>query len=349
MVNIGAEDQIRSSLPLQVVAAVIRRRDGFILLSLRREDADQGGLWEFPGGKTEAGERAVDALARELKEELGISISRTMPLIRTLHYYPDKAVSLTVHEVTEWEGAPSGCEGQELRWLPPDQLDTLNFPAANVPVTVAVRLPRLTLVTPPLGSSDGQFLSRLERCIESGIRLVQLRMVETDPLRRTRVARAALDLCRVHGALLMINGSPREAMELGADGVHLSSRRLLQMATRPVPATMLMSAACHNAAELRHAETVGADFVYISPVRATATHPDASPLGWHGLRALVRSAGMPVFALGGMRARDTLLALRFGCQGVAMMSGVWDNQRPEEIVNAVTQAARSAAYTARER
>lgn len=150
MANTGAESPPARPVPLRVVAAVIRRDDGAILLSLRAAHADQGGLWEFPGGKLEAGERDIDGLARELREELGITIRRARPLISVLHAYPQREVALTVLDVDAWQGEPHGREGQAIRWVRPDELDTLDFPAANLPVTTAARLPRLLLQTAAL-------------------------------------------------------------------------------------------------------------------------------------------------------------------------------------------------------
>ena len=173
------------------MAAVIRRADRAILLSLRAAGANQGGLWEFPGGKLEPGERDIDGLARELREELGIAIVRGLPVIRVLHRYPDKLVSLSVMEVTDWEGVPGGREGQEIRWVQPNELAALRFPAANLPVTAAVSLPRLALVAPTPGPCEAAFLSRLAQCLAAGVRLVLLRLDEPDLARRRRVAAAA--------------------------------------------------------------------------------------------------------------------------------------------------------------
>ncbi|MEL0028069.1 MAG: 8-oxo-dGTP diphosphatase MutT, partial [Perlucidibaca sp.] len=136
-----------------VVAAVIRGRDGRILLARRPEGVHQGGLWEFPGGKVEAGEAESDALVRELQEELGITPSRSLPLIRIRHDYPDKRVELAVWDVSVFLGedavaGSTGREGQQIAWFRPDELSGLDFPAANVAIVAAARLPASWRITP---------------------------------------------------------------------------------------------------------------------------------------------------------------------------------------------------------
>lgn len=333
--------------PLRVAAAVIRRGDGAVLLSLRPRHADQGGLWEFPGGKLEAREREIDGLARELDEELGIRIERATPVIRVRHRYPSRAVELSVFEVDQWQGEPSGREGQAIGWFAPAALAGLDFPAANLPITRAVGLPRLVLVTPPLGEDASAYLARLEACLDAGVRLVQLRLREADAARARRVTREAVRLSEQHDARLLVNGLPGEAHAAGAHGVHLSSARLRQLSTRPVGNALLLSAACHNPAELHHAEAIGADFAYLSPVHATGSHPGAACLGWHRLLPLARRARLPVYALGGMRAADCRLAVRAGCQGIAMMSGLWDSAAPGAVLARHAEALAAAAYCTR--
>jgi 8-oxo-dGTP diphosphatase len=110
-----------------------------VLLTRRAADAHQGGLWEFPGGKVEPDEHVEDALARELHEELGITVGRTSPLLAVRHDYGDKAVFLDIHVVWEFTGTAVGLEDQPLAWVQAGMLDDYELPAANVPIVVAVQ------------------------------------------------------------------------------------------------------------------------------------------------------------------------------------------------------------------
>ena len=123
-----------SNIVIDVVAGVIRRGDDEILICLRPMHLDQGGLWEFPGGKREIGESRFEALARELREELGIEIKSAAPLLRLTHRYVTKTVDLDVWEVTQWEGHEKGCEGQLIQWVSRHELRRYAFPAANEPI-----------------------------------------------------------------------------------------------------------------------------------------------------------------------------------------------------------------------
>jgi 8-oxo-dGTP diphosphatase len=328
---------------LRVVAAAIRRDDGALLLSVRPAHTAHGGLWEFPGGKLESRERPIDGLARELAEELGITIDSATPLISVRHRYPANVVELMVFEVRAWQGEAHGREGQRIEWVSRHALADLEFPAANLPVTTAVSLPRVVLITPDLGVDEAAFLARLEACVAAGVEMVQLRIRAAAALRQ-RVVVAARTVCARHGARLMLNGAPHEAREFGADGVHLNRQRLFEYEQRPVAKDILLSAACHDARELAQAERIGVDFVYLSPVAATASHPGAQVLGWAALRSLCATTRLPVYALGGMTPRALPRAVRAGCQGIAMLSGLWESTAPAALLETATRALQKAAY-----
>ena len=99
----------------EVAAAVIERPDeGLFLLAQRPEGKPYPGYWEFPGGKIEAGETVAGALARELKEELGIEVHSSTPWITRVYVYTHATVRLHFRRVMRWRGTPRGREGQAL-------------------------------------------------------------------------------------------------------------------------------------------------------------------------------------------------------------------------------------------
>lgn len=305
-----------------VAAGVLYDDRGRVLVQRRPDHAHVGGTWEFPGGKAGAGEGREAALARELREELGIEVRRARPLIQVRHAYPEKTVLLDVWRVERFDGEPRGLEGQPLEWVAPDALPRLEMPPADRPIVHAVRLPDACLVTGRDPAAHEAFTARLEARLSDGARLVQLR---TDRYRESleRLTRAALDACERHGAWLVLNGDPRDAVNWGAHGVHLSSRRLREHRERPVPRDVWLSAACHDREELMLAARLDADFVLASPVRPTASHPGAATLELSGFASLCRDAPMPVYALGGMTRGDREAVWQAGGQGVAGISGFW--------------------------
>ena len=301
---------------------------GRVLLCRRPPGAHQGGLWEFPGGKLEPGESLAAALARELAEELGIRVVRHRPLIRLRHAYPDREVLLDVHRIESWEGEPRGLEGQPLAWVTPERLSDYPLPAADVPIVNAIRLPDRCLVTPPAAGDAGALLGALARSLAGGVRLVQLRLPGLDPAAYRSLARRAATLCHRHRAWLLLNAPPHWVGPCAADGVHLSARRLRACRERPLPAGYWVAASCHDAAELAHAAAIGVDFALLSPVRPTASHPDATPLGWERFATLVERAAMPVYALGGVDPGHLALAWEHGAQGIAAIRGLWPDRSP---------------------
>lgn len=302
-----------------VVAAVIRR-EGKILIAQRPVDKHQGGLWEFPGGKVEEGEPVERALVRELEEELGITPRQFRPLLRITHDYPDKAVCLDVWEVSEFSGDAHGREGQPVRWVADEELGAFEFPAANRPIVAAARLPAHYLITPDDLDSSG-YLAWLEERLQRHARLVLLRAPQLAEAEYLALAQDFLARCRAAGATLMLHGDPAHLQRVAADGIHLPAAQLAACTVRPCPATQWLAASVHDAEELAQAQRIGADFVTLSPVQATPSHPDATVLGWEKFAALVASAQVPVFALGGMSAGDAERAWRAGAQGVAGIRG----------------------------
>ena len=116
---------------VHVAVGVVLNSQNEVLIALRAKQAHQGGLWEFPGGKVEVDETVQQALVRELKEELDIIAECFKPLVVIEHDYGDKTVRLDVWLVTQFDGVPSGCEGQQVKWAEIDELTGYEFPAAN--------------------------------------------------------------------------------------------------------------------------------------------------------------------------------------------------------------------------
>ncbi len=308
-----------------VVAAIIYNSQGEILLARRPFYTHQGGLWEFPGGKCEKRESAEQALARELEEELGLIVLKARPLIRITHTYPEKEILLEVWHVEQWQGQAGGREGQRLQWCQPNKLKNNPFPPANGPIITAVQLPSLYLITPdPISFQDRNFFYHLETSLNKGLSLIQLRAKNLSKRDYCYCAEKALMLCEPYGARLLVNHSPEIALSVGAQGVHLNSQRLTVYTQRPLTCEYWVAASCHSLAEIQHAQLIGADFIVLSPVCTTYSHPDSWPLGWFKFFQLTEQAKCPVFALGGMQVEDVSKAWAHGAQGIAAIRGLWD-------------------------
>ena len=127
-------DHSLEDVPFIVVAAAIIYQQGKILLTRRKLDADQGGLWEFPGGKQEASEMLEQCLRRELKEEIDITVGALRPFYVLSHRYPEKEVELHFFTCSLYQGTPKALGCLEMAWVSPHELSSYEFPAADQPV-----------------------------------------------------------------------------------------------------------------------------------------------------------------------------------------------------------------------
>jgi 8-oxo-dGTP diphosphatase len=315
-----------------VVAAIIRDRDNRLCLSRRPEHKHQGGLWEFPGGKVEEGEPLERALARELDEELGMQGVRFQPFMTVRHRYPDLRVTLHFREVTAYTGEPHGREGQPVEWVPLQELSSRQFPAANQPVVTALKLPR-QLVIPPEGLGYQDVLAGIDRLDPDSQGLYLRQWSQSDALPELAAR------CRERGVRFWIRDDAHLATREHAFGLHLTcgsgpSPRKGGEAGRQDPRDPeealqnfqgILSASCHNEAEIAQAVEWGAQMATLSPVHATPTHPDAPPLGWDRFRALVEGKPLVFYALGGVTPQDLDTALHNGAFGLAGIRAFWIN------------------------
>ena len=307
---------------IHVVVAIITNQKKQTLISLRSVDAHQGGLWEFPGGKLEEGEFALDALKREIYEELNVSIKEASPFKMISHQYPDKKVLLDIWKVESYTGKPQGAEGQQIKWQLIAELNAKEFPAANREIIQALKLPERYMIT---GSYDNteDFKSKLDSSLKNGISLVQLRCKKASETEYKKLVKIATSLCDLYSATLLLNTTLDIFSATNANGLHLSSQMLHSFQTRPIDNELLLSVSCHTAQEIIIAKQLEADIILLSPVKETKSHPDVKGIGWGKFTEISSNIDVPVYALGGMKESDLDDAKSSGAQGVAAISSFW--------------------------
>ena len=319
---------IRTGHVTDVAVGIIERPDGTLLFGQRPEGKPWSGWWELPGGKLEPGETASQALKRELKEELGIDVTESRPWVTRVHHYPTTTVRLAFHRVTGWQGEPCGLENQALRWLTPEQASkSEHLLPATYPPLKWLSFPNLYAITSisavasqPTAACIKLFFDKLDRALTSGIRLFQWREPNwsNDDALHQQTFEATLLKCRQAGARLMVNSIHHETWWHQADGVQLRQHDAVIMQSRPsLSDHHWVAVSAHDLNELDHAQKLDADFVTLSPVMPTTSHPGAPHLGWEAFEALQAHAGVPVYALGGLSPSDLLLARNLGGHGVA--------------------------------
>jgi 8-oxo-dGTP diphosphatase len=307
---------------VEVAAGILTDAQGRVLLMQRLPGKHLAGLWEFPGGKLEPGETVAQALVRELEEELGIEVLASTPLISIPWHYPGKSVRLHARRVTAWNGEPHAREGHPLRWVAVRDMDAVEMPAADAPILAALRLPPYYAISSEgpesLFARPHPRQGRLAKNDSDPLLLPlrQLRIPQASREETRRIVLAALsDNPDLRGSLLL-NHDIELARELRI-GVHLRAAQLRGLRERPLPRSAWVGVSCHDAGELELAAGLGADFATLSPVNATASHPEAEPLGWDRFARLVADARLPVYALGGVGPDDLDRAQAAGAHGVA--------------------------------
>ena len=311
----------------EVAAAVIERpaADGTIefLLGQRAPGSFYQGFWEFPGGKVEPGETPHAALLRELREELGIEVTRADPWLSRQHVYEHAHVRLSFFRVRQWHGELQDHVHSALAWQRSAAQDVWPMLPANAPVLAALALPEFYAITHAGEVGADSQLAALAGALEEGLKLVQLREPTLAAAPLWHFVHVAVDLCHRYGARVLLNGDPALAKTSGADGLHLPARQLAAQTQRPdFP---LVAASCHSAAELERAARLGCDFAVFGPVKVTASHPGVPGIGWASFAAAVGIPPLPTFALGGLSRAELDVAQAAGAHGIAAIRAAWES------------------------
>jgi 8-oxo-dGTP diphosphatase len=334
--------ELNPAIPrIHVVAGVLEDAAGRVLVAQRPAGKSQAGSWEFPGGKLDPGEDRLAGLARELEEELGIRVRShaARPLLRYLHRYPELEIDLDAWRVPAWDGEPHGLEGQAIAWRAAETLLETGLLPADAAIVTAIHLPSMCAVTPPAATAGEEaFLDALERVAQAGrAGLICLRRPDLDA--QALLALAAGAACRVEdtGARLLLHGDPAvlgpalaappralaARLQASVAGLHVPGRYLDALDARPVPERYWFGASCHDAAQLEATRALHADYAFLGPVQATASHPGAPGIGWERFASLVAELPLPVYAIGGLGAGDLETAWAAGAQGIAAIRGLW--------------------------
>ncbi len=246
---------------IHVLAGALVGKDGRILIAQRPPGKAHAGKWEFPGGKKHPAERPQQGLSRELQEELGIEVTEARPLLKVRHEYPagvagdsPRRVLIDAWVVTGWRGLPAGLDGQALRWVTPEELETVDLLEADGPLVTALRLPAVLA----RATDAASLRTRAARAPRSRERLgwwLDGGWDFTDP-----GVREAIGEVRARGDVLLVGDAHVEAAEAGlVDGVVWSAGA----SPRPLPATVLAGLECSSLVEARAAAAAGLRFLCV--------------------------------------------------------------------------------------
>lgn len=312
---------------IRVATGVILNQQGEVLLAQRPEGKPWAGWWEFPGGKIEQGESIHQALARELNEELGISIQTSVPWVEFIYEYPNTTVELYFRKVYQWEGEIRGLEQQAFAWTTPNSANVLGeiLPASIDPLRW-LSIPDQYAIShfqSPEKAED--YWNRFESLLQQGVKLFQFR----EPRWPDGTGSASLKVwfekmlmrCHQQGAKLLLNSTHPKAWVALADGVQFRSQDAVQLEKRTLAKDKLMGVSCHHLADILYAQHLGTDFMVLGHVNPTPSHPDSQPLGWETFADFAKEASRPVFAIGGLSPASLAIARTHGAHGIAFIRG----------------------------
>jgi len=302
---------------IKAVVGILRDDSGQILIAKRQDHQFMAGFWELPGGKVESNESEQQAIIRELREELGIVVTDLSIHQTMVYHYTDRIVELSIYTINQYQHIPKGIEGQEIAWVDVNQLHKHKLLPTMKAFIDSITLPNKYWITPSSNHQTDDWMAKFNEKMTQDIELIQLRSkIELDNVFISELH----EKCKHNNVKLLLNTVDKSFNESYCDGWHLTTGEMLTLNKRPCAKDKLLGASTHNLNEALQAQELGADFVVISPVQATQTHPDTAPLGWDAAQEVVNKLNIPVYFLGGMRLDDLDKALMLGAQGIAGVS-----------------------------
>ena len=306
---------------VNVSVAVLINDEHQVLLAERPFPKAWEGWWEFPGGKMEKNETSVDALYREIYEEIGVKITKFNKWVTRSHTSGDDNFTLHFFKVYEWEGEITSKENQKLVWTYLKKPNVYPILPANVFVQKAFDLPKYYAITNLSETSKKVFFNQLQKKISDGLKMIQVREKNISINELEVFSKEVIKICRPSNVKVIINSDMNLAYRIKADGIHLTSKNLLD--SKKLPRNLIVSASCHTQKDIDIAEKLNINFVVLSAVNRTLSHPDISPIGWNKFQKIANKTNIPIYALGGLGINDYQVALENGAIGISSQRSIW--------------------------
>lgn len=302
---------------IKAVVGILRNEHQEILIAKRKKEQFMGGFWELPGGKIKAHETPEQAITRELKEELGIQVNQLSLHQTMVHEYEDRTVQLSIYNINKYQNTPLSVEDQAISWVGVNELNNHKLLPTMKAFIDSITLPDKYWITPSTNHQSDGWIEKFNQKLTQDITLIQLR--SKAKLNKNFIQQLHKK-CKKNHIKLLLNTVNKTFDEPYCDGWHITTTEMLKLSKRPYTDNKLLSASTHNLTQALQAQKIAVDFIVISPVQATQTHPDTLPLGWNSAKEVVDKLNIPVYFLGGMALKDLEKTQQLGAQGIAGVS-----------------------------
>jgi 8-oxo-dGTP diphosphatase len=298
----------------QVAVGIVHNAQGQVLFAQRPAGKPYAGWWEFPGGKIESGETLALALARELREELGIQILDCHHWLTQRFVYPHAHVNLQFCHVRHFSGSPQSLEGQAFTWGSPEQPPFPFLPAA-LPVLKAMQIPAILRLTAATQLGFETWKCTLN-ALQAGVLVVH------EPEADESLAWAVLQAClawRDQQAqcrtviVSSVHPSPWWGM---ADGVHLSEQALQSLQHRP--SYQWLGATVSTEIAMLKAQQMGCNYLCVDPSKGKTSQPASASIGWGALGEWLHDCQVASYVMGDLTLHHLPLAQAAGAAGLAL-------------------------------
>lgn len=298
---------------MEVSAGIFLKKDK-ALLTKRLSSQPWPGYWEFPGGKLEQGETLQGCLKREIFEEIGVVITAFSRWITREFKQDNKTIKITFFKITKWDGEIQNKEVEDHLWI---DLSSKHYPDKMLPknlyIVRALKLPPFYLIS-NFYENNNFFINN--SVFEEDF-MIQLR----EPCLSEYLLKKLYKKLKVDFKKNILVNSRHVNFLSQKNGIHYTENDLKNI--KSIDKKIINSASVHNIAGLKKAESIGLDFVVLSPVLKTRSHPKAKPMGWRIFKEMANQSSIPVYPLGGLTVSDLNTSLDCGGVGIGSQRSIW--------------------------
>lgn len=297
----------------KVAAGILINSKNEVLISQRLTSQPWPGYWEFPGGKVEGNESIDQCLSRELLEEISINPLSYSEWITREFFQDNRVIKITFFKITRWTGEIQKKEVNDYRWINVENINS--WPKKILPKNIYVLK---SLALPPYYLITNFFED--EKSIKKTINSKDIWIQYREPLLSIDKLYYFYEFLKKKCASkILINSRHKDLIK--NNGIHYTSTDLNNV--KKLDKNIVNGASVHSLDELKLANKLGFDFVVLSQIKKTLSHPEREGIGWRKFREIANHSDVPVYALGGLNMSDLADAQKNGAVGISSQREGW--------------------------